>query len=85
MSYEINYIKLCISGGSTLFIETTQTKPLTEEKKYEGSLQLSGHLGDVMKESANIAYTFAKTFMLEEHSDNDFLCKAHLHLHVPEV
>lgn len=79
------FVTSCISGGSSLFIETTQSKPLSEEKKFEGSLQLSGHLGDVMKESANIAYTFAKTFMLEEHPTNDFLFRAHLHLHVPEV
>ncbi|XP_035220038.1 lon protease homolog, mitochondrial-like [Stegodyphus dumicola] len=71
-------------GGSTLYIETTQCKPLSEEKKFEGSLQLTGHLGDVMKESANIAYSFAKSFMLQLHPENDFLQKAHLHLHVPE-
>lgn len=71
-------------GGSTLYIETTECKPLSDEKKYEGSLQLSGQLGDVMKESANIAYTYAKAFMLENHSDKDFLYRAHLHLHVPE-
>ncbi|CAL1284781.1 unnamed protein product [Larinioides sclopetarius] len=64
-------------GGSTLFIETTQ-------KKYDGSMQVTGHLGDVMKESANIAYSYAKSFMLSHHSENDFLQKAHLHLHVPE-
>ncbi|GFY75165.1 lon protease homolog, mitochondrial [Trichonephila inaurata madagascariensis] len=71
-------------GGSTLFIETTQYKPFSEDKKYEGSMQVTGHLGDVMKESANIAYSFAKSFMLSEFPENDFLQKAHLHLHVPE-
>ncbi|PRD33075.1 UNVERIFIED_CONTAM: Lon protease-like protein [Trichonephila clavipes] len=71
-------------GGSTLFIETTQYKPFSEDKKYEGSMQVTGHLGDVMKESANIAYSFAKSFMLSEFAENDFLQKAHLHLHVPE-
>lgn len=69
-------------GGSTLYIETTQCKPLSEEKKFEGSLQLTGHLGDVMKESANIAYSFAKSFLLQQ--ENTFLQRAHLHLHVPE-
>lgn len=81
----LSHIIYFISGGSTLYIETTECKPLSEEKKFEGSLQLSGQLGDVMKESANIAYTFAKTFMLENHPENDFLYRAHLHLHVPEV
>ncbi|XP_054711909.1 lon protease homolog, mitochondrial-like [Uloborus diversus] len=71
-------------GGSTLYIETTQCKPMSEEKKFEGSLQLTGHLGDVMKESANIAYSFAKSFLLEQDPENNFLQRAHLHLHVPE-
>ncbi|XP_042903282.1 lon protease homolog, mitochondrial isoform X2 [Parasteatoda tepidariorum] len=71
-------------GGSTLYIETTKYKPLIEEKKYEGSLQITGHLGDVMKESANIAYSVAKSFLLQEQPENEFLQKAHLHLHVPE-
>ncbi|GBL95773.1 Lon protease, mitochondrial [Araneus ventricosus] len=71
-------------GGSTLFIETTQYKPFSEEKKYDGSMQITGHLGDVMKESANIAYSYAKSFMLSHHPEEDFLQKAHLHLHIPE-
>ncbi|XP_055938456.1 lon protease homolog, mitochondrial-like [Argiope bruennichi] len=71
-------------GGSTLFIETTQYKPFSDEKKYDGSMQITGHLGDVMKESANIAYSYAKSFMLTHHPENDFLQKAHLHLHIPE-
>lgn len=70
-------------GGSTLYIESTKTRALDPEapKDAQGSLQLTGQLGDVMKESAQIAYTFAKSFL----SDNDFLQKAHLHVHVPEV
>nr|NVI75685.1 Lon protease [Cucujiformia] len=36
-------------GGSTLYIETT-TRRLPAEKEVEGSLELTGHLGDVMKE-----------------------------------
>ncbi|GIY51638.1 lon protease homolog, mitochondrial [Caerostris darwini] len=71
-------------GGSTLFIETTRHRPISEDKKSEGSVQVTGNLGDVMKESANIAYSFAKSFMLSEFPENDFLQKAHLHLHVPE-
>lgn len=73
-------------GGSTLYIETAVPRPLesSAEKKLEGSLQLTGHLGDVMKESANIAYSFAKAFLLQQDPKNDFLQKAHIHLHVPE-
>nr|NVI75679.1 Lon protease [Cucujiformia] len=36
-------------GGSTLFIETT-TRRAQEKESGEGSLELTGHLGDVMKE-----------------------------------
>lgn len=68
-----------------MYIETIKCKQVSEEKKSEGSLQLTGHLGDVMKESANIAYSFAKSFLVEEHPENEFLQRAHLHLHVPEV
>lgn len=39
----------------------------------------------VMKESCHIAYTYAKSFLLEHFVDNLFLDKAHIHLHVPEV
>nr|MBE5726358.1 Lon protease [Cucujiformia] len=36
-------------GGSTLYIETT-TRKVQEKETGEGSLELTGHLGDVMKE-----------------------------------
>ncbi|KAM7285560.1 lon protease homolog, mitochondrial [Ixodes scapularis] len=74
-------------GGSALYIETAMPRPLassTEKKGAEGSLQLTGHLGDVMKESANIAFSVAKSFLLSHYPENDFLQKAHVHLHVPE-
>ena len=71
------------TGGSTLFIETTTSRP--HEENSEGSLQLTGHLGDVMKESAKIALTVARNFLSKEDPKNDFLNTSHLHLHVPEV
>lgn len=51
----------------------------------EGSLELTGHLGDVMKESARIALTVARNVMMEINPTNNFLTTNHLHLHVPEV
>ena len=73
-------------GGSTLFIETTLKQPIDPEAKDgQGTLTLTGHLGDVMKESAQIAYIFAKSFILDRQSGNNFLQRAHVHLHVPEV
>ncbi|CAI9590925.1 unnamed protein product [Staurois parvus] len=70
-------------GGSTLFIETSLRRPLDKENK-DGSLEVTGQLGDVMKESAKIAYTFARAFLMRKQPDNNFLVTSHIHLHVPE-
>ncbi len=48
-------------------------------------MELTGHLGDVMKESAAIAYTFAKSFLGQKSPENKFLQGAQIHVHVPEV
>jgi len=66
-----------------LFIETSKRR-ISDPDKDEGSLEVTGHLGDVMKESCQIAYTFAKSFLTEKDSSNRFLNSSHLHLHVPE-
>ncbi|XP_053559005.1 lon protease homolog, mitochondrial isoform X1 [Bombina bombina] len=70
-------------GGSTLFIETSLRRPLDKESK-DGTLEVTGQLGDVMKESAKIAYTFARAFLMKKDPDNNFLVTSHIHLHVPE-
>lgn len=49
-------------GGSTLYIETTQV----EQGEGKGALHLTGQLGDVMKESAQIAHTLARAILLEK-------------------
>lgn len=46
---------------------------------------MTGQLGDVMKESARIAYTFARAFLMQHDPSNQYLVASHLHLHVPEV
>ncbi|BFZ01957.1 hypothetical protein BsWGS_04995 [Bradybaena similaris] len=71
-------------GGSTLFIETALKKPIDHSSKDAGSLELTGSLGNVMKESAHLAYTYAKSLLAKHMPDNDFLQKGHLHIHVPE-
>ncbi|XP_072294403.1 lon protease homolog, mitochondrial [Eucyclogobius newberryi] len=72
-------------GGTTLFIETSVRRPPAgPEHKGEGSLEVTGQLGDVMKESAKIASTFARAFLMTQEPQNDFLINSHLHLHVPE-
>jgi len=70
-------------GGSTLFIETSLRNPTSDPTK-DGSLEVTGQLGDVMKESAKIAYTFAKSFLAKKDESNKFLINSHIHLHVPE-
>ncbi|KAG7196808.1 hypothetical protein KM043_016921 [Ampulex compressa] len=70
-------------GGSTLFIETTMRKPLND-KKLEGTFEVTGHLGDIMKESIRIALTVARNFLARLQPENNFLSATHLHLHVPE-
>uniref|UniRef100_H3CCI0 Lon protease homolog, mitochondrial n=1 Tax=Tetraodon nigroviridis TaxID=99883 RepID=H3CCI0_TETNG len=74
-----------MGGGSTLFIETSLRRPLVGgDPKGEGSLEVTGQLGEVMKESAKIAWTFARAFLMSREPENHFLLYAHLHLHVPE-
>ncbi|XP_029174880.1 lon protease homolog, mitochondrial isoform X1 [Nylanderia fulva] len=70
-------------GGSTLFIESTVRKP-TGGKKAEGTFEVTGHLGDVMKESIHIAMTVARNYLKREEPSNTFLYDSHLHIHVPE-
>ncbi|XP_072038281.1 lon protease homolog, mitochondrial-like [Amphiura filiformis] len=77
-------------GGSTLYIETAiKRRGDTDKEDAMGSMEITGNLGAVMKESAQIAYTYAKTFLLDSQdisSDgvNNTLQTSHVHLHVPE-
>ncbi|CAN0897254.1 Lon protease homolog, mitochondrial [Linum grandiflorum] len=66
-------------GGSTLYIETTQV----EQAEGKGALQLTGQLGDVMKESALIAHTYARSALFAKDPENRFFTDTKLHLHVP--
>ncbi|GLT77779.1 hypothetical protein SLA2020_493370 [Shorea laevis] len=66
-------------GGSTLYIETSQI----EQGEGKGALHLTGQLGDVMKESAQIAHTVARAILLEKEPDGHYFANSKLHLHVP--
>ncbi|EPS59836.1 hypothetical protein M569_14969, partial [Genlisea aurea] len=66
-------------GGSTLYIETTSI----EQGEGKGGITLTGQLGEVMKESAQIAYTVARAVLLEKEPENQFFANTKLHLHVP--
>lgn len=73
-------------GGSTLYIETAKRKHPDEsdKKSRDGSIELTGHLGQVMKESAVISMTVARNFIKIVDPTNNFLETSHVHLHVPE-
>ncbi len=59
-----------------MYIETAKRKlniPDDKPNKSSGSLQLTGHLGDVMKESAQIALTVSRNFIKNAEEKNTFL------------
>ncbi|MBO4581348.1 MAG: endopeptidase La [Bacteroidales bacterium] len=64
-------------GGEVLFVETA----LSEGK---GNITLTGNLGDVMKESATIAYEYMKIHAKDFHIDMDMINKKDVYVHFPE-
>ena len=64
-------------GGDTLFIEVS-TMPGT------GKLELTGHLGDVMKESAKAGLSYIRSRADKFGIDKDFSKNVDIHVHVPE-
>lgn len=74
-------------GGSALYIETQgiQRAPDAEGKpRGGGHVKVTGQLGDVMKESTDIAYTVARARLHELDPTNSYFDTADIHLHVPE-
>jgi ATP-dependent Lon protease len=65
------------AGGEILNIEVTLMPG-------KGDLILTGQLGDVMKESARIALSYARNKARLLNLDNDFFSSVDLHVHVPE-
>ncbi|KPJ79174.1 MAG: peptidase [Deltaproteobacteria bacterium SG8_13] len=63
-------------GGDILFIEATKMNG-------KGGLTLTGHLGDVMRESAQIAYSYVRSKARELGIEPDSFDKTDVHLHVP--
>ncbi len=74
-------------GGSALYIESQGIKRgLDPEGKPRGggTLKVTGQLGDVMKESTQIAYTVARSRLADIAPDNSFFDITDIHIHVPE-
>jgi len=66
-------------GGSTLYVECAKI----ESSPGKGNLKVTGSLGDVMRESSQIAFTFARTLFEKKEQENTFFADASVHLHVP--
>uniref|UniRef100_A0A914LLP4 Lon protease homolog, mitochondrial n=2 Tax=Meloidogyne incognita TaxID=6306 RepID=A0A914LLP4_MELIC len=65
-------------------VNTNVTTNSPSPPQPQGSLEATGHLGDVMKESMRTAYTVAKNVLGRRDPNNEFLEQAHIHVHVPE-
>jgi ATP-dependent Lon protease len=64
------------TGGEVLFVEATRMRG-------SGSLTLTGHLGDVMKESARAALSWVRSEAPRYGLDPAFYQTSEIHLHVP--
>lgn len=64
-------------GGDTLQIEVNVMPG-------KGEIQLTGQLGDVMKESARTGISFIRSVAEKYSIDADFFAKHDIHIHIPE-
>ena len=65
------------TGGEILFVESSVSKG-------KGALSMTGNLGDVMKESAQIAWQYIKAHPEMAGLTTDTFMKKDIHIHVPE-
>jgi ATP-dependent Lon protease len=65
------------SGGEVLYVEVSVSRG-------KGNLTLTGNLGDVMKESATLAYEYLKSHALVLDINTEVFEKYNVHIHVPE-
>mgnify|MGYP001086321349 FL=1 len=71
-------LALIAMGGATLAVESSLIHTLNR------GFKLTGKLGDVMKESADIAYSYVMGHLKDYGCDPDFFDMSMIHLHVPE-
>ena len=74
----VNGLAWTSMGGATLTIEASLV-----HSKNRG-FKLTGNLGEVMRESAEIAYSYIAAHLQEYHGDPSFFDAAFVHVHVPE-
>jgi len=65
------------SGGEIMFVESTRMKG-------KGNLSLTGSLGEIMKESAQAALSYARAHASELSIDTKIFSENDFHIHIPE-
>jgi ATP-dependent Lon protease len=65
-------------GGATLSIQCSRIHTLNR------GFKLTGQLGNVMQESANIAYSYIMSNLATYEADSNFFDESMVHLHVPQ-
>ena len=73
----VNGLAYTTVGGEMLEVECTLMPG-------KGTLKLTGQLGDVMKESAEAAFSWVRAHSEELKLDRDFYQQQDIHIHVPE-
>lgn len=82
--YEVNPVGVATGlawtsmGGATLYVESVKYPHEKTEMK------LTGQAGDVMKESAQIAWTFVQSNVARYAPGTPFFEKSQIHIHIPE-
>ena len=64
-------------GGTTLYVEASAVKTK------RGGLKQTGQLGKVMQESSEIAFSYARSLVLQKNGKSKFFDDHFIHLHVP--
>lgn len=73
----VNGLAWTAVGGTTMPIEVAVLDG-------NGKVELTGNLGDVMKESAKTAISYVRSRATDWHIDGDFYKNKDIHIHVPE-
>lgn len=64
-------------GGDILYIESSL------QQGQAGKINITGNLGDVMKESASLAFSYIKSHLSDLDIDEQFIKDKSIHIHVP--
>ncbi len=73
----VNGLAYTQAGGDLLKVEVASMEG-------SGKIELTGSLGDVMKESAKIAHSFVRTIAKKYNIEADFYKNSDIHIHFPE-